>query len=60
MKCPLMFAGDTSTGLEYGEAQCNCLKEECAWWSEDEDQCDPTGLLPTMREILIILQNHFN
>ena len=39
MKCPLMFAGDTSPGLSYDTNQCECIKEECAWWDDRFSQC---------------------
>jgi len=46
MKCPLpiieLYQDSNSHGLAWRE----CDKEECAWWSEELQQCDPTGLLP--------------
>ena len=51
MKCPLLtkyFEADTE--VFYHEPT-DCIKEECAWWSQDLNQCDPTGLIATMKEI---------
>ena len=51
MKCPLILhAILTSAGrLDWKEA--DCIKEECAWWSVETNQCDPTGLIPWLRDI---------
>ena len=46
MKCPLlkgeMNLDDAGVSMEF----IDCLKEECAWWSDEQKQCDPTGMLP--------------
>ena len=42
MKCPKSF--------EWGQAF-ECLREDCAWWDEYFQRCDPTGLLPHIKSI---------
>jgi len=48
MKCPLLTDKNYGEQLERTMAKGDCLKEECAWWSDEMEQCDPTGMLPTI------------
>ena len=51
MKCPMTYKlyayPDEKVTAKGGE----CLREECAWWSDEHKQCDPTGLLPWLIHI---------
>lgn len=56
MKCPLRevpaFDGKGDVHFE----QADCLEGECAWWSDDLDQCDPTGLLPWLKKLVDLME----
>ena len=51
MKCPLIKIVEqvASATLEVGVR--DCLKEECAWWDETFETCDPTGLTHTLERL---------
>jgi len=39
MKCPLLAIGYLSIGDQALDEKCECLKEECAVWDRDLEQC---------------------
>lgn len=50
MFCP--FLGVAKPQQEIGlTSEHDCLKDSCAWWSKDTNQCDPTGLLTWLKNI---------
>ena len=51
MKCPLIGVANPAEWRRESPTEADCLKEECAWWSEEHNQCDPTGLLPWLIHI---------
>jgi len=51
MKCPVLQIGVIAGQPIAKKSDSDCLKEECAWWSEEHSQCDPTGLLPWLIHI---------
>lgn len=51
MKCPFRFMGCEIDALKPPETRFLCIQEECAWWSDEHKQCDPTGLLPWLIHI---------
>lgn len=57
MKCPLSITGELTADKEFIGAAADCLKEECAWWSEELNQCDPTGLLPWIKRVAEALEH---
>lgn len=57
MKCPLMVTRILDPTDETKGKFTNCLKEECPWWNEDLEQCDPTGLLPWFIALVSLLED---
>lgn len=51
MKCPIIRAHQLLEGKNIDLGQAECLKKECAWWSKEKKQCDPTGMLPWFRDL---------
>ena len=51
MKCPLREVSVYDKESVHHWEQADCLKEDCAWWSKEMNQCDPTGLLPWLKNI---------
>ena len=51
MKCPLLTMVAYPITEPISHTDRDCLKEECAWWSSELNQCDPTGLLPWFYDI---------
>lgn len=51
MKCPLFQAGWLMKDNVGTSSEADCLKEDCAWWNSELNQCDPTGLLPWLKNI---------
>ena len=39
MKCPLLVIGETYNGRRDDFTITDCLKEECAWWGNNSQQC---------------------
>lgn len=39
MKCPLRYLETHYPDEQIGRDQLDCLKEECAWWIKEADQC---------------------
>ena len=39
MKCPLLIIATLSGQGRYDWAKSDCLKEECAWWVNNSQQC---------------------
>lgn len=57
MKCPLLKNDLFIDGEWFSRKASDCLKEECAWWSVEMNQCDPTGLLPWFLKLMGVLQD---
>ena len=51
MKCPLFTMLDTRAQLDEEVATGECIRGNCAWWSGEHKQCDPTGLLPWLMHV---------
>ncbi|KKL08017.1 hypothetical protein LCGC14_2580140 [marine sediment metagenome] len=51
MKCPLLTIGLSAVAAKEAVEMEDCIKEECAWWSDDLEGCDPTGMLPHIIKI---------
>jgi len=39
MKCPLVFSSNVTGMGEQRFVFADCLKEECAWWARNIDEC---------------------
>ncbi|MBA7580035.1 hypothetical protein ES708_21921 [subsurface metagenome] len=39
MKCPLFYMMNYTQAGELGYKVGDCLKEECAWWNEKDEEC---------------------
>lgn len=39
MKCPLMIMGCFNKGGTWSPESEKCIKEECAWWDNADEQC---------------------
>lgn len=39
MKCPLLMQAAMYMSPAEADMMADCLKEECAWWDEAEQQC---------------------
>lgn len=46
MKCPLIKVDKYHDGKETQVIHADCLGTDCAWYSDEYEQCDPTGFLP--------------
>jgi len=57
MKCPLFHSEFIRMRAPELEQSDDCLKEECAVWSTEMDQCDPTGLLPWFVKLVALLED---
>ena len=51
MKCPLFQSRRLTDSGGWESTPQDCLKEECARWSKESNQCDPTGMLPLLIHI---------
>ena len=51
MKCPLLSVGAYADSSQSAYESMDCLKEECAWWDEENSQCCPQTIVSTL-EIL--------
>ena len=55
MKCPLLVAGDNAQPSCDMTTQTDCLKERCAWFDKDQEQCADllisTGLWVISKEL---------
>ena len=56
MKCPLLSIVDHQTYQGEAKVMPDCLKEECAWWSKELEQCDSTGLLQWFIKLELLLE----
>lgn len=45
LKCPLFEAASHFRGVTATHHETDCLKERCAWFNDDANNCDPMGLL---------------
>lgn len=51
-KCPLRSHSYKGAAYDQGTYEdLDCLKAECAWWTAEYNQCDPTGLIPWFIEL---------
>ncbi len=57
MKCPLLCISNPLEMARKGLTEVDCLETDCAWWSEDEKRCDPTGLLPYLKDLVLRLSH---
>ena len=52
MKCPIMLMGRMFSNDPSDISYTECLKRGCAWWNDEQEQCDPTGLLNIFTELV--------
>ena len=52
MKCPLLIMASLHLRRDIANPNTDCLKEKCAWWSTEMNQCDPTGLIPFSKHLI--------
>jgi len=60
MKCPLSEIARYWDGKETQAILSDCLKEECAWWLEDEHRCAVKALGEDMTAIIVISERIAN
>jgi predicted RNA-binding Zn-ribbon protein involved in translation (DUF1610 family) len=52
MKCPLSSGYFRWNDEDKGYAIQDCLKDKCEWWDDGTLQCDPTGLIPYLKQLI--------
>jgi len=57
MKCPLLKIARAGLVSEAARPLDDCLKEECAWWDAQMEQCSINGLEPTLQHIALSLRD---
>ena len=44
--CPvILFTRTQENSQQLLYENCRCILEGCAWWSEQQERCDPTGMI---------------
>ena len=56
MKCPRRKRYASNDHGGWDEEFLGCSKEECAWWSEEAEQCDPLGIITW----LMLIEGHIS
>ncbi len=57
MKCPLQLHAYHIASENVDIHDTECSRGECAWWSKEAGQCDPTGLIPWVQDLIRALDS---
>jgi len=56
MKCPLLWASVLNSPRQVKEKHGDCIKEECAWWYENDQCCAITNIARDSTLFLLAFQ----